>query len=182
MLGGPGAGKGTQCEMIVKTFGYCHLSAGDLLRAEQASGTQEGEIIKTFIKEGKIVPVEVTVRLLKKAMEQSGNDKFLIDGFPRNANNVDGWISVMGDSVDVQFVLFLDCPEAEMEKRLLERGKTSGRSDDNIESIKKRFKTYMDETTAVIKAYDAQGKVRKIDANRSIAEVTADVEALFGGK
>ncbi len=179
MLGGPGAGKGTQCAMIVETFGYCHLSAGDLLRAEKDSGTPEGEMIKDFIKEGKIVPVEVTVRLLKKAMEQSGRGKFLIDGFPRNANNVDGWKSVMGDSVDLQFVLFLECPEEEMEKRLLERGKTSGRSDDNIESIKKRFKTYIEETTPVIQAYDAVGKVRKINACRSIEEVTKDVQALF---
>ena len=76
VLGGPGAGKETQCDPILKTFGYCHLSAEDLLRAEQASGTQEGEMIKTFIKEGKIVTVEATIRLLKKATEQSGNANF----------------------------------------------------------------------------------------------------------
>lgn len=74
-------------------------------------------------------------------MEQSqtkGDHHFLIDGFPRNQDNLDGWNRVMGNYAKVQFVLFFDCPEDVMEARLLERGKTSGRTDDNIESIKKR--------------------------------------------
>ncbi|RYE82513.1 MAG: hypothetical protein EOO65_05390, partial [Methanosarcinales archaeon] len=82
--------------------------------------------------------VEVTVKLLKKAMQESGASKFLIDGFPRNFDNLEGWLRVIGDSAVVKGVLSFDCPEDEMEKRLLERGKTSGRSDDNIESIRKR--------------------------------------------
>jgi UMP-CMP kinase len=170
---------GTQCAMIVERFGFHHLSAGDLLRAEKESGTAEGEMIKEYIKDGKIVPVEVTVRLLKKAMAESGKQRFLIDGFPRNTNNVDGWNSVMGDSVELQFVLFLECTEEEMEKRLLERGKTSGRSDDNIESIKKRFVTYLAETAPVIAAFEAQGKVRRVDSCRSLEHVSADVAAVF---
>jgi UMP-CMP kinase len=98
-------------------------------------------MIDNYIKEGKIVPVEVTVGLLKKAMEKNvAKDKyhFLIDGFPRNQANLEGWHKTMGTYADIRFVLFFDCEESVMEKRLLERGKTSGRIDDNIDSIKKR--------------------------------------------
>ncbi|KAF9428475.1 hypothetical protein BGZ94_002266 [Podila epigama] len=84
VLGGPGAGKGTQCANLVRDFGFVHLSAGDLLRAEQERpGSQYGELIKTYIKEGKIVPMEVTIALLENEMLASGQTRFLIDGFPR---------------------------------------------------------------------------------------------------
>eukprot|EP00164_Ancoracysta_twista_P005858 GFYU01008059.1.p1 GENE.GFYU01008059.1~~GFYU01008059.1.p1 ORF type:complete len:188 (-),score=85.77 GFYU01008059.1:198-761(-) len=179
VLGGPGAGKGSQCARIVETFGWCHLSAGDLLRAERASGSEDGELIENYIKEGAIVPVEITVKLLKKAMDASDKHQFLIDGFPRNADNVAGWEKVIGDSVDVKFVLFFDCNEETMEKRLLSRGETSGRSDDNIESIKKRFKTYVNETMPVIQHFEKDGKVRKIDAAPPQDEVFAEVKKLF---
>lgn len=99
MLGGPGAGKGTQCARLVEDYGFIHLSAGDLLRAERDSGSPDGEMITQFINEGKIVPVEVTVNLIKKAMARSGGSKFLVDGFPRNQNNLDGWFNTMGTDV-----------------------------------------------------------------------------------
>ena len=141
VLGGPGAGKGTQSSMIVEKYGYRHLSAGDLLRAERKSGSAQGQMIDEYIKEGKIVPVEVTVTLLVDAIRADGGTRFLIDGFPRNTNNLSGWQQVAGNSLALGGVLFYDCPEEVMEARLLERGKTSGRTDDNIESIRKRFAT-----------------------------------------
>ena len=122
VLGGPGAGKGTQCGKIVDEYKYAHLSAGDLLRAERKSGSENGQMIDEYIKEGKIVPVEVTVKLLMDAIEASGGQRFLVDGFPRNANNLAGWHRVVGDSLDVAGVLLYDCPEEVMEARLLERG------------------------------------------------------------
>ena len=82
VLGGPGAGKGTQCANIVKDFGFAHLSAGDLLRAHMKSGSPDGNMVAEMIKQGQIVPSEVTVNLLLDAMRASGKDKFLIDGFP----------------------------------------------------------------------------------------------------
>ena len=99
VLGGPGAGKGTQCARLVADYGFVHLSAGDLLRAERDSGSPDGAMITQFINEGKIVPVEVTVNLIKKAMVQSGGSKFLVDGFPRNQSNLEGWFTTMGDAV-----------------------------------------------------------------------------------
>jgi len=91
VLGGPGAGKGTQCQNIVQNFGFVHLSAGDLLRSEISSGSTNGQMISTMIKNGQIVPSEVTVGLLEKAMKESGKSKFLIDGFPRNEENNGSW-------------------------------------------------------------------------------------------
>ncbi|KAK1384431.1 UMP-CMP kinase [Heracleum sosnowskyi] len=136
VLGGPGSGKGTQCANIVQHYGYTHLSAGDLLRAERDSGSENGTMIDNMIKEGKIVPSEVTIKLLERAILETNNDKFLIDGFPRNEENRAAFESVTG--IEPRFVLFFDCSEEEMERRLLSRNQ--GRTDDNIETIKKRFK------------------------------------------
>jgi len=179
VLGGPGSGKGTQCTNIVKHFHFVHLSAGDLLREEMSSGSKHGEMIATMIKNGEIVPSEVTVGLLWKAMETSGKDKFLIDGFPRNEENNTAWEKEMAGKVDFRFVLFFDCPEEVMQQRIMKRGESSGRTDDNPESIKKRFNTYVNSTIPVVDGYDKQGKVAKIDANRPLETVWADVKAAF---
>lgn len=179
VLGGPGAGKGTQCTRLVREFGYVHLSAGDLLRDERDSGSPDGAMITQYINEGKIVPVEVTVNLIKKAMAKSGASKFLVDGFPRNFNNLEGWQSVMGDAADVQGVLFYECPESVMEARLLERGKTSGRSDDNADVIRKRFKTYLESTLPVIKYYENLGRTYRVEANASVDTVYAATKAVL---
>ncbi|XP_072987128.1 UMP-CMP kinase 2-like isoform X10 [Typha latifolia] len=87
VLGGPGSGKGTQCARIASAFGVAHLSAGDLLREEISSKSTNGELIRSIIKEGKIVPSEITVNLIHKAIKSSTADKFLIDGFPRSEEN-----------------------------------------------------------------------------------------------
>ncbi|KAL2478283.1 UMP-CMP kinase 3 [Forsythia ovata] len=175
VLGGPGSGKGTQCANIVQHFGFTHLSAGDLLRAEKKSGSENGTMIHNMIKEGKIVPSEVTIKLLQRAMQESGNDKFLIDGFPRNEENRAAFESVTG--IEPEFVLFFDCSEEEMENRLLSRNQ--GREDDNIETIRKRFKVYMESSLPVIEYYYSKGKVRKIDAAKPIEEVFEAVKAVF---
>ena len=96
VLGGPGAGKGTQCSNIVNDFGFVHLSAGDLLRAHMKSGSEDGNMVAEMIKNGQIVPSVVTVRLLLDAMKASSKERFLIDGFPRNKENRDAWEAPAG--------------------------------------------------------------------------------------
>jgi UMP-CMP kinase len=150
VLGGPGVGKGTQCANIVKKYGWCHLSAGDLLRAERATASADADLINSCIKEGKLVPVEITVKLLLAAMQQSKTQSFLLDGFPRSIDNYEGWCAAVGDQADVACCLFYECGLGELERRLLDRGKTSGRDDDNIQSIKKRFITFMNETSPIV--------------------------------
>lgn len=178
VLGGPGSGKGTNCTRIQSDFGYVHLSAGDLLREERKSGSELADMINKYIVEGKIVPAEVTVNLLRQAMEKSGSTKFLVDGFPRDIDNLRCWEENAKD-VDVQFLLFLDCPHDVMTARLLERGKTSGRSDDNEESIKKRLKTYEESTRPIIEYFASISKMRSVDSNRDPEEVFSDVAMHF---
>ncbi|XP_038876172.1 UMP-CMP kinase 3-like isoform X3 [Benincasa hispida] len=175
VLGGPGSGKGTQCAYIVEHFGFTHFSAGDLLRAEIKSGSENGLMIKSMINEGKIVPSDVTVNLLQKAMEESGNDKFLIDGFPRNDENRAAFEAVTG--LEPAFVLFFDCPEEEMERRILKRNQ--GRDDDNIETIRKRFKVFLESSLPVVQYYESIGKVHKIDAARPVEDVFESVKDVF---
>jgi len=185
VLGGPGAGKGTQCSRIVESYSYTHLSAGDLLRAERSrEGSEFGQLIDNHIKDGKIVPVEITINLLRKAMEETikANEqkfRFLIDGFPRNEDNLQGWTSVMDDKADVKFVLFFDCGNEVCIDRCLERGKSSGRTDDNRESLEKRIQTYLQSTRPIIDLYAKQGKVRTVDASRNVEEVFTDVKAIL---
>lgn len=182
VLGGPGAGKGTQCENIVREFGYVHLSAGDLLREErQRPGSQFGEEIDTHIKNGTIVPVQITCSLLKRAMESSGKDRFLIDGFPRNQDNLDGWNKEMSDVATVIRVLFFNCPEQVCVERCLSRGKTSGRTDDNEESLKKRIKTYNESTMLIIEHYRKLDLVSEINAGNSPDAVFEDVKKVLNG-
>ncbi|OLN88655.1 Uridylate kinase [Colletotrichum chlorophyti] len=175
VLGGPGAGKGTQCAKLVSDYGFTHLSAGDLLRAEQdRPGSQFGQLIKDYIKDGLIVPMEVTVQLLENAMTETikkqGNKRFLIDGFPRK---MDQAIKFEETVCPAKLVLFYDCPEAVMESRLLERGKTSGRADDNAESIRKRFRTFVETSMPVVDYYEKQNRVIKLDATPSPQDVYA---------
>ena len=177
VLGGPGAGKGTQCSNIVNDFGFVHLSAGDLLRAHMKSGSEDGNMVAEMIKNGQIVPSVVTVRLLLDAMADSGKSRFLIDGFPRNKENRDAWEVTAG--YDCDFVLFFDCPEDVMERRLLGRGETSGRTDDNIESIKKRFKTFVESSMPVVNYYEGLRKLRSVNSDQSPTDVYAQTKGHF---
>ncbi|CAG4947951.1 unnamed protein product [Colias eurytheme] len=181
VLGAPGAGKGTQCTFISKEFDFVHLSAGDLLREErQRPGSEYGEMIEEKIRNGEIVPVEVTCSLIHKAMTKSGKTRFLIDGFPRNKDNLDGWERVMSDKTKLLFVLFFECSRDLCTERCLGRGAAgSGRSDDNLESLKKRFNTYLNDTMPIINHYDQKGLVRRVNAETSPQEVFEDVKKCF---
>ncbi|KAF2876399.1 UMP-CMP kinase-like protein [Massariosphaeria phaeospora] len=181
VLGGPGAGKGTQCAKIVTDYGFKHLSAGDLLREEQdRPGSEFGEMIKSYIKEGTIVPLEVTIQLLENAMqatrEKDNKSLFLIDGFPRKLDQAHAFERTV---VPSKFTLFFDCPEDVMLERLLNRGKTSGRADDNIESIKKRFRTFVETSMPVVNEFQTQDRVAKVDATKGADEVYEDVKKTF---
>ena len=160
-----------------------HLSAGDLLREEKASGSETAAMINQYIIEGKIVPGEVTVGLMKKAIEKNGwnKKKYLIDGFPRNKENLEVWQKMMGDIIEVPFVLFLEANEDAMIERILERAKTSGRDDDNMESLKKRFAVFKNESLPVVEFFEKIGKVRSVNALGGIEEIHSNVKKQFEG-
>ncbi|KAF9617160.1 hypothetical protein IFM89_034311 [Coptis chinensis] len=175
VLGGPGSGKGTQCEKIVETYGFTHLSAGDLLRQAISSNYEDSAMIFNTIKEGKIVPSEVTVQLIQRAIESSSNYKFLIDGFPRSEENRVAFEKIIGAEPDV--VLFFDVPEEEMVKRVL--GRNQGRIDDNIDTVKKRLEVFAALNLPVIKHYSELGKVQKINAVGTTDEIFDRVRTVF---
>lgn len=181
VLGGPGAGKGTQCGRLVAEYGFTHLSAGDLLRAERANpDSADGELINAYIKEGNIVPVEITLRLLANAMKADGNTKFLIDGFPRSYDNLQGWQKHMDPVTNVLGVLFYDTDEEVMEKRILGRAATSGRGDDNVITIRKRFKVFKTQTMPVVEHYAHRGQVFVVNATACIEDVFTATQAIAG--
>lgn len=186
VLGGPGAGKGTQCAKIAESLDYVHLSAGDLLRAERKDPeSKHGELINNYIKEGKIVPVEITLALLKQAMEVSGKLNFLVDGFPRNLDNLKGWDDNMTDCAHLKFVLFLTTSEEVMQQRILGRSEQAAkagaavRADDNVDTIKKRFATYLESTMPIIDHFKEQGLCREVDASGEPDVVFAEIAQLF---
>jgi len=199
VLGGPGAGKGTQCELLIQNYPCYHLSAGQLLRdeAQKKDGSSEhAELIEECLVAGKIVPVEISLSLLQNAMrEAEGNDCliFLIDGFPRNFDNLEGWTRCMTkndsnvddntDAAAVWGVLSYDCPLSILEERVMQRSKDSGRSDDNLESLRRRFKTFQSETVPVVDTLRAIDeitssllKVVDIEGQRSLDEVWEETQ------
>lgn len=175
VIGGPGSGKGTQCSKIVNQFGFTHLSAGDLLREEVKSNTEQGTMIKNLMHEGKLVPSDIIVRLLLKAILASGNDKFLIDGFPRNEENRHAYEKIV--NIDPEFVLLIDCSMEEMERRILHRNQ--GRDDDNIDTVRSRFEVFQESTLPVIQHYEKTGKLRRVDGTRQPDMVFEDVKTIF---
>jgi UMP-CMP kinase len=163
ILGGPGAGKGTQSERIVDTYKCIHLSVGELLREERKRGdaSPHAELIEKCLVAGQIVPVEISLNLVRNAMDEAcggsssyGQPIFLVDGFPRNYDNLSGWTKNMPEYASVIGSLIYDCPIDVLEKRILSRAETSGRSDDNLESARKRFTTFQDQTMPVVQALE----------------------------
>lgn len=177
IIGPPGAGKGTMSERLVRDFGLVHLSAGDLLRAERASGSTEGELINSFIAQGNLVPVEITIKLLYNAMVNSGAKSFLVDGFPRNQDNIDGWNQVIGDKAVVLHCILLECPEDELMNRLL--GRSDGRDDDQEDIIRKRFRVYHESTLPIVSQYEQSGLLRRVNAMGTVNEVYDRVRVLY---
>ncbi|UUC96511.1 nucleoside monophosphate kinase [Comamonas sp. C11] len=177
VLGGPGAGKGTMCELAEIQLGWTHLSTGELLRAEQQAGGPTMAIIKEYIEAGKLVPNAIVVRLLKDAMERTtrttGKRNFLLDGFPRSLSNLEAWYEVFGKSSELPAMLYFECPFEVLEQRILGRARHSGRADDNIESMKLRFDTFKAETLPTVELFKSKGKCVEVDTSQDRETVYA---------
>merc|ERR1719431_377587 len=175
VCGGPGSGKGTQCEKIVKKYGFTHLSSGDLLRDEVNSGSVRGERLNAMMQAGELVPLETVLQLVKDAMLKTGHttNGYLIDGYPRE---VDQGIKFEKMIAPCKAVLYFEVSDREMSKRLLNRGKTSGRVDDNERTILKRLDTFHRATAPVTKYYAEKRKLITINAERHPNEIFAEVE------
>ncbi|OHT15121.1 Adenylate kinase family protein [Tritrichomonas foetus] len=176
LIGGPGSGKGTQSERIIKDFDAGYMSAGDLLRKEADKGSELGNFIQEQMKQGAIVPQEITLRLLKNEILSQDKQLYLIDGFPRKVDKAEAFEK---EIIPCKCALFLDVPDDVLVERLLGRAETSGRADDNPDTIKKRIITFHEVSEAVFNHFDKFGKSVKIDGNRNPDEVYADVKTLI---
>ena len=193
VLGAPGSGKGTQCQLLVDRLeGWSHLSAGDLLRAERnntdkSTSNALRETIQACMAAGKLVPSHVTCQLIEagmlRAFQTTGKTKFLIDGFPRSLENLQAWTeSPTASKHNVVFCLDLECPQEVLVGRLLERGKQgSGRVDDTPQVIAKRFESHVKETAPIIQAYKHMGKLKSVVSDKPVEQVYTEVAACFVG-
>lgn len=178
LFGPPGAGKGTQSAMLVEKYRLNHLSTGDLLRGEIAAGTALGLEAKKLMDQGVLVPDEIVIGMIRSKLEQNPDAKgFIFDGFPRTvkqAEALDALLKEKGTSITI--MLALEVSEDELIKRLLNRGKDSGRSDDQDEAIiANRIKEYNMKTAPLADYYAAQNKFKGVDG---IGSIEAIFEAL----
>tara|TARA_B100001093_G_scaffold518008_1_gene601352 strand:+ start:3461 stop:4036 length:576 start_codon:yes stop_codon:yes gene_type:complete len=175
LFGPPGAGKGTQATRLVEKYHLIHLSTGDIFRSNIKEGTDLGQLAKSYIDKGALVPDEVTIGMLEAEVKSNSNAKgFIFDGFPRTsaqAEALDAFLS--SKDTEVSSMLALEVDENELITRLLERGKSSGRADDQDAGIiKNRIQVYENET-AVLKTYYAnQNKFFGIEGVGSIESIT----------
>lgn len=176
ICGAPGSGKGTQSALIKDKYNLLHLSTGDLLRAEIAAKSDLGRVAENYIANGQLVPDSMIIDILDKAIsEREAADTYnglILDGFPRTvaqAEALEGLLKKHGKELSVLLDLAVD--EAELVDRLIKRGQTSGRSDDNLETIKKRLDVYHEKTEPVNDYYKKQGKYVAIPGMGSIDEI-----------
>jgi adenylate kinase len=166
LFGPPGSGKGTQAEKLVKKYKLVHISTGDLFRYEMSNDTALGLEAKAYIAKGELVPDAVTIGMLNNKVEKHPEAKgFIFDGFPRTTPQADALDALLkSKKQSISGLIALDVEDEELVKRLLSRGKTSGRADDNDESvIRKRMLVYKNETAPVFDYYSKQQKSHKIN-------------------
>ena len=175
LFGKPGAGKGTQAEFLKTKYNLIHLSTGDIFRFNIKGDTDLGRLAKTFIDKGELVPDEVTIKMLQSECDKYPTSSgFLFDGFPRTisqAEALDAFLDSKNEKITATIALEAD--DEVLVKRILERGKTSGRADDqDEEKIRNRYQEYNEKTAPLMNYYQAQGKFYSVNGIGSINEVT----------
>ncbi len=181
LFGPPGAGKGTQSQKLIEKYGLIHLSTGDLLRSEITQGTQLGLEAKQLMDKGVLVPDEVVIGMISNKLDANKDARgFIFDGFPRTVAQADALDELLASKASaISAMIALEVNDEELEKRLLLRGKDSGRPDDaNQEVIRKRIKEYNDKTAPVAQFYKNQNKFTSINGIGSIAEIFDSIEGV----
>lgn len=175
IFGAPGSGKGTQSELLINSYGFLHISTGDVLRSQIAAGTELGKIADSYISQGKLIPDELMIDILEDVLASHADEVargVVFDGFPRTipqAAALDELLKKHNASLDI--VVGLEVEEDELIARLINRGKTSGRSDDNMETIKKRLEVYNNQTNPLRNHYKEQGKYVSIHGMGSVEDI-----------
>lgn len=172
LFGPPGSGKGTQSANIVSNYQLNHISTGDLLRDEVSRQTPLGVEAKKYMDQGLLVPDEVVIGMISGKIDENPEARgFIFDGFPRTKAQAEALDKLLEfKNTEIHLLLALEVPEDELTRRLVERGVTSGRSDDTEEVIVKRIKEYYAKTETVASHYNAQGKLERIKGDGNIEE------------
>lgn len=184
IFGAPGSGKGTQSDKIIAEFGVSHISTGEVLRNEIKKESELGKIAASYINDGNLLPDSLITEILASTLDSLGKDipGVIFDGFPRTiaqAESLDKMLSERGEEVSV--VVGLEVDDAELIARIVARGKTSRRADDNEETAKKRLETYYKQTLPLKDYYLKQGKYAMINGVGSIDEIYSDVSKAIKG-
>lgn len=182
LFGKPGAGKGTQADFLKSKYNLVHLSTGDIFRFNIKNNTELGILAKKFMDHGELVPDEVTIKMLNAEVENNPKVAgFLFDGFPRTiaqAEALDAFLATKNEQITA--TIALDADDEVLVQRLLERGKTSGRPDDqNVEKIRNRYQEYNQKTAPLTQFYNQQNKYIAVNGIGTIAEITERLSAVI---
>ncbi len=178
IFGAPGSGKGTQSDRLIAKYGLGHISTGDVLRSEIKNGTELGKTAKAYIDKGQLIPDELMIDILASVYDSFGKDHkgVIFDGFPRTIPQAEALKQMLADRGHcVAAMIELDVPEDELMKRLILRGKESGRTDDNEETIKKRLDVYHSQTAPLIEWYKKEGIHHHINGLGELERITKDI-------
>lgn len=186
IFGAPGSGKGTQSEKLIEEFGLHHISTGELLRDHISRGTHLGKVADTYISKGLLIPDELMIEVLSHLFNEQPEalEKGVIfDGFPRTIPQAEALADLMNQhGTTIHAVVGLEVDEDELVRRMLERGKTSGRADDNIETIRKRLDVYHKQTSPLKKYYTEKNQYHRVDGNRTVEEIFSDIRSSLENK
>lgn len=173
IFGAPGSGKGTQSKMIVERYGFDYISTGDMLRQAISQGSELGRTAKEYIDRGQLVPDDLIVRLIADFLDgKHGSKGVIFDGFPRTLKQAEALKTMLNErGTDIHILLDLQVEDDELVDRLIERGKISGRSDDNPETIKARLDVYHTQTAPLATYYIGEGKHVAIKGIGRIEEI-----------
>ena len=182
LLGGPGAGKGTQANKLKEYYGVPHISTGEVLREARASGTELGEKAAEYMDAGKLLPDDIILGIInEKLYMPSMKHGFLFDGFPRTilqAEGLDKMLKSKGESLDS--VVSIEVPDEIVIERLLKRAEVEGRSDDNCETIENRIRVYYEQTEPLKSYYKDCGLLQSIDGVGTIVEIFYRIKTVLG--
>ena len=184
LFGPPGAGKGTQSEFLINDYQLVHLSTGDLFRKHLGEGTELGKLAQGYMDAGKLVPDEVVISMVEEKIKDHLDAKgFIFDGFPRTVAQAEALDSMLAShNLSISGMVELKVPQDELKKRLLERGKTSGRVDDqNEEKIDTRIQVYLNETAPVADFYQNQNKFNSIKGVGVIEDISTKIGEVISG-
>lgn len=183
LFGPPGAGKGTQAKNIADKYATAHISTGDMLRAAVKNGTELGELAKSYMDKGELVPDDVVIGIIRdRIKEADAREGFMLDGFPRTVGQAEALTEMLkNEGVSIDAVVSIEVIDSEIIDRILERQKLEGREDDTEEVVKNRLQVYRDQTEPLKAYYESQGVLREVDGMGSIEEVFERIDKVLQG-